>query len=98
VGKCETIVIMHREKVANPNSPPAFLLRQSYREDGKVRKGTLANLSKLADDTIVRTESFANTATPLFLIENLLLRSNVLYLTVTSPPYYAHSKISNPKQ
>jgi hypothetical protein len=43
---------MHREKVANPNSPPAFLLRQSYREDGKVRKRTLANLSKLADDTI----------------------------------------------
>jgi hypothetical protein len=31
---------MHMEKVANPNSPPAFLLRQSYREDGNVRKGT----------------------------------------------------------
>jgi hypothetical protein len=43
---------MHREKVANPNSLPAFLLRQSYREDGKVRKRTLANLSKLADDTM----------------------------------------------
>jgi hypothetical protein len=28
------------EKVANPNFPPAFLLRQSYREDGNVRKGT----------------------------------------------------------
>jgi len=52
VGKCETIVVMHREKVANPNSPPALLLRQSYREDGKVRNGTLANFSKLADDII----------------------------------------------
>jgi hypothetical protein len=31
---------MHMEKVANPNSPPAFLLRQSYREDGNVRKRT----------------------------------------------------------
>jgi hypothetical protein len=39
------------EKIANRNSPPAFLLRQSYREDRKVRN-TLANLSKLRDDTI----------------------------------------------
>jgi hypothetical protein len=31
---------MHMEKVANRNSPPAFLLRQSYREDGNVRKRT----------------------------------------------------------
>jgi hypothetical protein len=43
---------MQMEKVANCNSPPAFLLRQSYREDGKVRKRTLANLSKLRDDAI----------------------------------------------
>jgi len=42
---------MQREKVAHRNSPPAFLLRQSYREDGKVRKRTLANLSK-RDDAI----------------------------------------------
>jgi hypothetical protein len=41
---------MHRKKVSNPNSPPTILLRQSYREAGKVRKRTLANLSKLADD------------------------------------------------
>lgn len=40
------------EKVANRNSPPTFLLRQSYREDGKVRKRTLANLSKLVDETL----------------------------------------------
>ena len=43
---------MKMEKIPNPNSLPAFLLRQSYREDGKVRKRTLANLSKLADDTM----------------------------------------------
>ena len=28
-----------------PESPPAILLRESYRQDGKVRKGTLCNLS-----------------------------------------------------
>ena len=43
---------MHIERVPNRNSPPAVLLRQSYREDGKVRKRTLANLSKLPDDAI----------------------------------------------
>ena len=31
--------------VPNRGSPPAILLRESYREDGKVRKRTLANLS-----------------------------------------------------
>lgn len=43
---------MHIERVPNRNSPPAVLLRQSYREGGKVRKRTLANLSKLPDETI----------------------------------------------
>jgi Transposase DDE domain len=43
---------MHIERVPNRNSPPAVLLRQSYRIDGKVRKRTLANLSKLPDETI----------------------------------------------
>ena len=39
---------MHIERVPNRNSPPAVLLRQSYREGGKVRKRTLANLSKFS--------------------------------------------------
>ena len=43
---------MQIEKIPTPNSLPAFLLRQSYREDGKVRKRTLANLSKLSDYTM----------------------------------------------
>ena len=33
------------ESVSNRGSPPAILLRESYREDGKVRKRTLCNLS-----------------------------------------------------
>ncbi len=37
---------MYIEFVPNRNSPPAILLRESYREDGKVKKRTLANFSK----------------------------------------------------
>lgn len=36
---------MYVEAVPNRNSPPAILLRESWREAGKVRKRTLANLS-----------------------------------------------------
>src|SRR5208283_1087810 len=36
---------MYIEAVPNRNSPPAILLRESYRHDGKVRKRTLCNLS-----------------------------------------------------
>jgi hypothetical protein len=38
---------MYIEAVPNRASPPAILLRESYREDGKVKKRTLANLSCL---------------------------------------------------
>jgi hypothetical protein len=37
---------MYIETVPNRNSPPAILLREGWREDGKVKKRTLANLSK----------------------------------------------------
>ena len=36
---------MYIESVPNRSSPPAILLRQSFREQGRVRKRTLANLS-----------------------------------------------------
>ena len=36
---------MYIETVPNRNSPPAILLRESYRQDGKVCKRTLCNLS-----------------------------------------------------
>ena len=36
---------MYVVKVPNRGSPPAILLRESYREDGKVKNRTLANLS-----------------------------------------------------
>ena len=37
---------MYIESVPNRSSPPAILLRESYRDAGKVRKRTLANLSQ----------------------------------------------------
>jgi hypothetical protein len=43
---------MYIERVPNRNSPPAVLLRESYREGGRVKKRTLANLSHLSDATI----------------------------------------------
>ena len=36
---------MYIEAVSNRNSPPAILLRESYRDGGKVKKRTLLNLS-----------------------------------------------------
>src|SRR5258708_33753663 len=36
---------MYIEVVPNRKSPPAILLRQAYREEGKVKKRTLANLT-----------------------------------------------------
>ena len=36
---------MYIESVPNRGSPPAILLRESFRQDGRVRKRTLANLS-----------------------------------------------------
>ena len=43
---------MYIESVPNRNSPPAILLRESYREDGKVKKRTLANISCLSAEVI----------------------------------------------
>ena len=38
--------------IPNRRSPPAILIRQSYREGGKVKKRTLANISKLPPDAV----------------------------------------------
>ena len=43
---------MYIERVPNRNSPPAVLLRESWRENGKVRKRTVANLSGLPDELV----------------------------------------------
>lgn len=43
---------MYITTIPNRNSPPAILLRESYRENGKVKSRTLANLSKLPAESI----------------------------------------------
>jgi transposase len=43
---------MYVETVPNRNSPPAILLRESFRENGLVRKRTLANISDWPADQI----------------------------------------------
>ncbi len=43
---------MYIESVPNRTSPPAILLRESYRDAGKVRKRTLANLSKWPSEIV----------------------------------------------
>src|SRR4029450_13026171 len=43
---------MYIESVPNRDCPPAILLRESYREDGRVRKRPLANLSCLSAEVI----------------------------------------------
>jgi len=46
------LVFMYIEHVPNRNSPPAVLLRESYRDGNKVKKRTLANLSSLPSEVI----------------------------------------------
>ena len=43
---------MYIDIVPNRQSPPAVLLRESYRQHGKVKKRTIANLSKLPKDIV----------------------------------------------
>lgn len=45
-------VYMHIESVPNRNSPPCILLRESYRENGKVRKRTIANLTNWPEELV----------------------------------------------
>ncbi len=43
---------MYITKIPNRDSPPAILVRESYREDGKVKTRTIANVSKLPPEAI----------------------------------------------
>src|SRR5580692_6251264 len=50
---------MFIETVPNRSSPPAVLLRESYRDErGRAQKRTLANLTKLPSDVIAALKAF----------------------------------------
>ena len=74
---------MYIESVPNRASPPAILLRESWREDGKVRKRTLANLSCLAPEVIeglkvlLRGGVAVASASDLFTVERSLPHGHV---------------------
>ena len=44
---------MYIEYVPNRNSPPAILVRESYRQNGKVKKRTVANITKWPQNAII---------------------------------------------
>ncbi len=46
------LVALYIDTVPNRNSPPAILLHEGWREGGKVKKRTLANLSKWPQEKI----------------------------------------------
>ncbi len=46
------IVGIYIAAIPNRQSKPAMLLRESYRQQGKVKTRTLANLSPLPDDAL----------------------------------------------
>ena len=58
------IVIMYVTEIPNRNSPPAILLRESYRENGKVRTRTIANISHLRPAQIDSLRSSLSGAVP----------------------------------
>ena len=55
---------MYIVRVPNRNSPPAVLLRESYREGGKVKNRTLANLSHWPEDKIAAVQAALGGKTP----------------------------------
>ena len=74
---------MYIESVPNRTSPPAVLLRESWREDGKIRKRTLANLSCLLPEVIeglkvlLRGGVAVPSADELFVVERSLPHGHV---------------------
>lgn len=71
---------MHIDIVPNRNSKPCVLLRESYREGGKVRKRTLANLSQLPPAALEGLRALLRGAT---VVENLADTFDV----IRSQPY-----------
>src|SRR4029077_6817240 len=63
---CRYIVAMYIESVPNRNSPPAILLRESFRDGAKIKKRTIANLSDWPAELVegLRTLLKGGTATP----------------------------------
>ena len=55
---------MYIAKVPNRNSPPAILIRESYREGGKPKTRTVANISKWKPARIEALRKLTDTLRP----------------------------------
>jgi hypothetical protein len=78
---------MYVTAVPNRNSPPAILLRESYREDGKVKTRTIANITHLRSAQIDALRALYPALPPVPVCPCLMpSASAVPALTVTLPP------------
>ena len=67
---CDIVVDMYVAKVPNRGSPPAILLRESYREDGKVKNRTLSNLSHWPEDKVEALSAVLKGLPPKYSVED----------------------------
>ena len=77
---------MYIESVPNRNSPPAVLLRESFRDAGKVNKRTLANLSKWPPTLIEGLRVLLKGGAAVAPASTTPSTSSAPFLTAMSPP------------
>jgi hypothetical protein len=80
---------MYVTRVPNRGSPPAVLLRESYREGGKVRNRTLANLSGWPETKVDALSRVLRGQQPAVALEGGS-RSPAACRTGMWPPCWAH--------
>ena len=83
------VVVMYVVKVPNRASPPAILLRESYREAGKVKNRTLANLSAWPEAKVDALTQVLKGQPPPAAPWTGRSRSPAACRTATSPPCWA---------
>ena len=70
-------MVMYIDIVPNRNSPPAILLRESYREGGKVKKKTVANISHWPMDRVIDFKRFLKNEPMLFVGDTITIQRTV---------------------
>ena len=83
------IVVMYVVRVPNRGSPPAILLRESYREAGQVKNRTLANLSAWPEAKVDALTRVLKGQPPPAAALTGRSRSPAACRTATSPPSWA---------
>jgi len=66
---------MYIERVPNRDSPPAVLLREGWRENGKVHKRTVGNLSSLPEEQIEGIRQVLKGGQPIFDANDLVAQA-----------------------